>query len=228
MVQHFDVTRRVGAEASGLSREVRAQFDDIASERLAMVQTGSLFITDVRKLPDDAGFLGAKYQDFSFITILDDGFVVSTDAMIGRPGISRRLQRLGLSRLDPGCVALFVSDVAQANRMHVDRVAQFWSARACSIRKPHDLDLYFEFRRKRSSQIRRRSELQIIPWLALQPFAAILLVATVRARFPHGKPPLSLFLGVFLLSAATLLLSLVLGAFADIALRGSKPMLPPS
>lgn len=218
-----DVTASANEDATRLTKAELAELAQIAPQRLALVMTGNDFVSDVRLLPDNGGYATGNrttFREHSFTTVLDDGFVVTTDAVVGRRGPMSMLASFGIYRLDPGFMMTANRSLANIYAQHVERVEHFTKSRNARVRSDHDLELYFAFREKRSAQIRRRAFIQFMPLILIAPLAFPPIDLMANAPFGRFNEGVFFVLGVVVCG--------VLGTAIDMSIRGSGPMLPAS
>jgi hypothetical protein len=220
MTDISDVTATANEDATKLTKAELAELAGFAPQRLALVMTAGDFVSDVRLLPDSGGFATGNrttFREHSFTTVLDDGFVVTTDAIVGRRGFMGSLASCGIYRLDPGFLMTSSASLAEIHALHVERVERFTKSRNSRVRAEHDRDLYFAFRARRSKQILRRAFIQFglaIAFSCIAFWPSLKDVAWLGDRGPAVIGMLAAIVGF------------TLGTLIDIALRGNGPMLP--
>jgi hypothetical protein len=220
MTDISDVTATANEEATKLTKAELAELAALAPKRLALVMTGSDFVSDVRLLPNSGGFATGNrttFREHSFTTVLADGFVVTTDAIVGSRGFMGALASYGIYRLDPGFLMTSGASLADIHALHLARVEQLSKSQNSPVCAEHDRDLYFAFRARRSKQILRRAFIQFglaIAFSCIAFWPSLKDVAWLGDRGPA------------VIGIVAAIVGFTLGTWIDIALRGNGPMLP--
>lgn len=216
--QVFDLTATLDPETLDRPAEEMAAFDAIAPERLAFVGVSTTWmVTDVRTLGDREGFAAAAKGDYfgiEYTTVLEDGFVVSTERI--RPEDTRAawMQIVFVRHIDPGYRIVRTETAKEALEQHVAFVKKTRAARGTAIFPEQDKALYFTFRRTRSHRIRALVATQV---LAAVNGGGIFLVAMTRRHSP-----------LLVLTPLVVVLFFWLGAVLFGAWRWGRPMLNPA
>ena len=204
--------------AAGLDEAEQAALDELAPDRLGFIESSEV-TSDVRFLPKGSGLARASHKDLfavGFVTVLEDGFVVNTDALI-RSGRSFSplavMALLTLQVLDPGLVILTGKSAREIYDAHVERVLLFVDKRKSAVRSEHERSLYFRFKNVGEQQLTRLVNHQMVPVLPM--LVAGLIVG-------------SGFFSRVIVAIAMAVAGFILGTLVYKLRRGTLPMLPPN